>query len=82
MDKPTEGDDCPECRKVRELEQELHPVMDRSDLSPVNKANTLLVFAIAELFYLGSDAAKRELGELMASHFRKLDAVLSSNGGA
>jgi len=76
MTEHVEGDDCPECRKMRELELQLNAVLDgRSDIPARNKARSLLMFALIELLpVMGADRTKRELRGIMATLFQKLDA--------
>ena len=76
MTEHVEDDDCPECRKMRELELQLNAVLDgRSDIPARNKARSLLMFALIELLpVMGVDRTKRELRGIMATLFQKLDA--------
>ena len=78
MTEHVEDDDCPECRKMRELELQLNACaqLGRSDIPARNKARSLLMFALIELLpVMGADRTKRELRGIMATLFQKLDAA-------
>ena len=74
MTKHIEGDDCPECRKVRALEKELNALLEQSDLSATNKAHTLLVFAMAELAGEHGPHMRHAFDALAGGMLDKLDA--------
>jgi hypothetical protein len=64
------GADCRES-KSRALEEKLDCVLERSDLSPVDKVNALLM--LVELLPGGNDSAKEQLAALTSILFERLD---------
>ena len=69
-------DDCEDCKRVQALEKELLTLLERSGLGPLDRANTLLLFALIELLQeYGHDGAKQEFVELATRRFGELDEL-------
>jgi hypothetical protein len=76
------GGDCPACKKVQALEKKLGDVLEATDLGSRDKAYSLILVALVELFVdYGPEGAKREFMTLARRRFEQLDQNASHLAG-
>jgi hypothetical protein len=74
------GGDCPACKKVQALGEALNAVLETSDLNAINKASTLILFALAELLdEHGLDGSKDVFAELATRRLEQMSDLYGSS---